>query len=174
MVYNHSYQRVSSTRGSNASFPPPEYISHYKNIMKYEVTITLKPSLYQHKPRDQYDLTRQALLNILEKYVECTMIAELTMEHNIHYHGMVELKDIKDKDKFLNRFRPYSKMFGRKTCNQVKFEKSYIEYMSKNLPQTECIIGDPVIRDFYGSAKCIFEYVPHEREKTELDFVDYL
>lgn len=124
--------------------------------MKYELTLTLKPQLYQHPPQEQYRLAHHYLQDILQLY-EVSLVAELTQDHNIHFHGIIELDSIQSKDKFLNKFRGCrSKFFGRKTCSQLLFEESYIKYMRKDLEKTRVIISDPIVRDSFGVFKILF------------------
>lgn len=118
--------------------------------MLYEFTVTLKPTMYVHTPRKQWDMTQGILFDIFQGYkVSC--VAELTGEHNVHYHAIIDLDGILDKDKLLNKFRKYSKIFGRKTCTQVMFEDSYKKYMRKDIEQTFKVLGViPIVRDHFG------------------------
>lgn len=128
--------------------------------MKYELTITLKPTMYQFNPKEQLRLTKDKLLNIFypnnkqEYMVSC--VAELTQEHNVHYHCIIELQDIQAKDRLLNKFRSLTKIFGKKSCTQVQYEDSYKQYLIKDLEKTRSLIGDPIICDYYGVAKSLF------------------
>lgn len=124
--------------------------------MKYELTITLKPLMYRMSAKEQFNLTSTVLLEIMKPY-KCSIVAELTQEHNVHYHCLVELADIKEKEKLMNRFRPHNKMFGKKTCTQVQFEESYRKYMVKTVEEIRPILGDVVLRDYFSVAKTIFE-----------------
>lgn len=105
--------------------------------------------MYQFKASEQFKMTCDAICSVLIGY-QASAIAELTGEHNVHYHCMVEIKDILDKDKFLNRFRKYTKLLGRKTCTQVVYEDSYRKYMKKDLEETRLILHDPILRDSFG------------------------
>lgn len=138
--------------------------------MKYEVTLTLRPHLYQFTPNKQFQLTSELLWKITEPWGECcTFVAELTNENNIHYHGVVVLNDLMERNRFLNRFRPHAKVFGRKTCMQVKYELSYEEYMRKDFKYTEEIIGHcPIVRD----AHSIFSMKKFEEDRLQkkMDF----
>lgn len=128
--------------------------------MKYELTLTLRPQWYMLTAAEQHKKAKEILLDIFYpngfmKYsVSC--IAELTNEHNVHYHCLIELKDLEDKDKLLNKFRRNSKFFGRKSCSQVQYEDSYKSYMIKSIEDTRKIIGDPIVCDSYGVASIRF------------------
>lgn len=123
--------------------------------MKYEVTVTLKPLMYQWTAKEQYRMTKEKIYEIFQDKIPSTVVAELTKDHNIHYHCMVNLDTIEEKDKFLNKFRRY-KEFGKKSCSQVKFEDSYKEYMKKDIETTKRIIGDPIVTDGFGITKMLF------------------
>lgn len=117
--------------------------------MKYELTITLKPLMYSMSASEQHRVAKKLLWELMEPYVDISMICELTSMNNCHYHGIIELKDALDRDKLINRIRKY-KQLGKFTCNQVQYEKSYIEYMNKDKEKTSQIVGDPIVRDSYG------------------------
>jgi hypothetical protein len=123
--------------------------------MKYELTITLKPMLYQFSAMKQFELTKEVLLAILEPF-NVTAVAELTGEHNVHYHCVVSLDDIHHKNRLMNRFRGHTRTFGRKSCTQVMYEESYKKYIRKSLDETKEILGDPIIRDYFSVFQTIF------------------
>jgi len=129
--------------------------------MKYEFTLTLKPLMYQYTPQQQYDQTKDILYQIFypnnqQKY-QVTCVAELTQEHNVHYHCIIELEGLLDKDKLINKFRTHSKTFGKKSLTQVKYEDSYKKYIIKNLSETKLVIKDPVLCDHYGLCSMKFQ-----------------
>lgn len=118
--------------------------------MKYEMMISLKPPMYQFKPEKQFVVTQDLLIKIFDGF-EASIVTELTQEHNVHYHVFVDLNNIEHKDRLLNRFRPYCKVFGKKSCIQVMFEDSYKSYMRKDLDVTKLVIKhDPIVRDSFG------------------------
>lgn len=113
--------------------------------MKYEFTITLKPQMYRYSAKEQFDKTRQYLNDKFVGYcVSC--VAELTQDHNVHYHAMIELKDMTMKDKFLNQFRG-SATWGRKTCTQIVHERKWEEYLKKDITKTREVLGYPIVCD---------------------------
>lgn len=132
--------------------------------MLYELTLTLKPVMYKHEAQQQYDMLKESLLNILSGY-KVTLVCELTGENNVHYHGVIELKDHRTRDKFLNRFRSYGKIFGRKTCSQLIDEPAYIKYISKDLSVTYDVLArPPILTDAFGylvdvNVNCIDHYL---------------
>jgi len=121
------------------------------SIMLYEVTVTLRPMMYRLTAVEQFYQTMGFLTSIHDGYDKVSCIAELTQEHNIHYHILIDLGDSRrDKDKYLNRYRAYHKYFGRKSCAQVRYEDSYKKYMVKDIEETKKIIKDPIVRDYFG------------------------
>lgn len=117
--------------------------------MKHEVTVTLRPMIYSKTAQDQFNMTALYIKSIFLGR-KSSIIAELTQEHNIHYHCLVEIDGMEDKDKFLNRFRQYNKIFGRKSCRAVQFEESYEEYMIKDYHKTAKVISDPFVQDDFN------------------------
>lgn len=106
--------------------------------------------MYVLRPQEQFDKANALLFDILAPF-ECSMVAELTGELNVHFHGLIELKNIEHKSKLLNKFRGFGmKMWGRKTCDQVVFLDSYKKYMRKSLDETRKLIKDPIVRDTFG------------------------
>lgn len=116
--------------------------------MKHEFTLTLRPLLYSKTPQQQFDITSSLIKQVLSRY-KYTLIAELTQEHNVHYHGLVDIEGIVAKDAFLNCFRSLNKYLGRKSCTGVQYESSYEKYMVKDIDKTFKVITDPVVKDDY-------------------------
>lgn len=124
--------------------------------MKYELTVTLRPCMYTLTAAEQFKATSTILKIILDKFCQgakFTAVAELTNENNIHYHCLLDIETLYDRDKLLNSFRwkGCHNIFGRKTCTQVKYEESYLRYMVKNTIYTSSIIDNknPIICDYY-------------------------
>lgn len=114
--------------------------------MLYEITITLRPKWYRLDSVKQFEQTSEKLYSIFRDF-DASIIAELTGEHNVHYHGIVRLDDIQHKNRLMARFRPHHVDFGRKSCTQLQFETSYIRYMLKDKSQTELILKYPIVMD---------------------------
>jgi len=74
-------------------------LSLYITKMKYELTLTLRPIYYQYTPQNQFNMANMILFDILSPY-EVSLVAELTNEQNIHFHGLIELEDIRSKCNF--------------------------------------------------------------------------
>lgn len=131
--------------------------------MKYEVTITLKPSMYKYDCAKQAELTGDIILSIFCGY-KSTIVTELTQDHNVHYHCMIEIEGIKARDCFLNRFRKYARFFGRKSCQQVQYEESYCEYMKKDINETKKLIKHVVLMDDFDILNKKFQEIDKPKE----------
>lgn len=117
---------------------------------RYEFTLTLRPRLYDRTPDEQFVYTSAILQNECFRGFTVSCVAELTKENNIHYHGMVHLKDFKQRNAFLNTFRKYNNIFGRKTCTPIRKETDWIMYMRKDTKETQQILGkDPWVSDAF-------------------------
>lgn len=120
--------------------------------LKYELTVTLKPCMYKYSAIEQYRMTRESIKVIVGDY-DSTIVAELTKTCNVHYHCLIGVPDnfsIKDKEKVVNRIRNYNKTLGRFTFEQVRYEESFKAYLKKAIEETEEIIGNPIVRDYFG------------------------
>lgn len=117
--------------------------------MLYELTLTIRPMMYRMEANEQYKFLYEHLRKILDKF-KCSMIAELTSENNVHYHGKIELKDFQHRDSLFNKLRNYHKWFGRKTCTQLVDEPKYDEYMRKDIQKTKLLIEHPIVMDSFN------------------------
>lgn len=120
--------------------------------MFYELTLTLRPRMYKESSRGQFELTAHLVRSTL--YAVCnskaTIIAELTGENNIHYHCLIELKDLNQRAVLLNKFRSHDHIFGKKTCTPVQYYDSYIQYLVKDHKITREVLGIcPIVTDDY-------------------------
>lgn len=138
--------------------------------MKFELTITLKPFMYTYTAKEQFRMTRDKLVDIIGKR-RCTAVAELTRENNIHYHCIVNVEGELDRDSLLNRFRPHSKIFGKKSLEQVRYEDSFEKYVCKDIQRVALIIGHyPVIMDGYNIDQR--DFFPRLKEEKQ-ELMDY-
>lgn len=114
----------------------------------YELTLTLRPSMYRLNPQEQFDKCFPILRKLTDTYC-ISIIAELTQENNVHFHCLVNLKDFVHRDKFLNVFRKYNNIFGRKTCTQLVDYYKWTKYMIKDVVQTSLIVTDPIVSNMH-------------------------
>jgi len=103
--------------------------------MKYAITLTLRPMMYRYTATEQFIKTGHQLREFLKSY-NASVVAELTGENNVHYHGIIELSDLIHRDKFLNGFRG-SLIWGRKDCTQLMDEQKWITYLQKDIKHTK-------------------------------------
>lgn len=120
-----------------------------KTTYKYALTVTLKPNLYRYKAEQQYDTTYIKLidkLNILSSSKKL-VVAELTNSANIHYHCMLifPLGIAKCYQKYIIDGFRNMKEFGFVCVKQITDEQGWIEYLTKNLKETQMAIQRPPI-----------------------------
>lgn len=124
----------------------------------HELTITLKPQMYNLSASEQFRRTASILFQIFSIY-EVSCVAEVTKTHNIHYHCLINIDNIFHKDGLIQKIKR-QKEFGRFSFEQVRYEETYIKYMAKDIETTKILIcTDPVVVDFYG--------VVHKAQKWE-------
>jgi len=115
----------------------------------YFYTITLKPSCYDNIAEHQYDITWKPVYDLI-KSLPCklTMVAEVTRNMNIHYHGIVSflvLPGIKSYIKaFKDKFR-LAKHIGYTNITQIENHQQVKDYITKDLHQTKELIGRPPV-----------------------------
>lgn len=119
--------------------------------MDYVVTLTLRPQMYRLSAKEQFRLCKPLLEKVFRKDMlldqfHVSLVAELTQEHNIHYHGVVTLRSLAHKDRLLDRFRQYNKEFGKKEIVQMVNYHKWYDYINKDIARTRSVIGcDPVL-----------------------------
>lgn len=115
--------------------------------MRYEVTVTLKPTCYRLSASEQFRITSDQILQAFRGY-KVSIVAELTAANNVHYHGMVEITNFIHRDALFNRLRQFHKTLGKSTCTQLVNEPVWIEYLRKSVSVTDKIINRwPWVKD---------------------------
>lgn len=115
--------------------------------MLYEFTITLVPFLYSRTAVEQKQAVDGRLKEILSRF-QASGVYELTSVHNVHAHLMIDFKDHRHRDKFINQLRPLKKgVIGKCSCSQLVHQTKWEEYMRKDMQETRDLIGDPIIKD---------------------------
>lgn len=120
--------------------------------MLYEITVTLRPQMYRLNPTEQLNATRRMLVDIFRRDdpkapYKVSLVAELTGENNIHFHGIVDLRDFKHRHCLINHFRPYHKTLGKKSITQLVDYPKWVSYINKDIAQSRQLIGDPIVFD---------------------------
>jgi len=123
------------------------------DTFKYSFTVTLKPNLFKLIAEEQYDKTYLPLYKHLAAMShKFTLIAELTKNANVHYHGMIQFpmnKKVIFRKKFIDSFRK-SKEFGFVNITQITDEEGWRKYIIKDINETREAIGrPPIIEDFF-------------------------
>lgn len=109
----------------------------------YAFTVTLRPRLFTEPAEVQYDITnlpiREKLHHISGNF---TVIAEMTANKNIHYHGIIVYPTGYCRD-VIKHFKDYfrkDKMFGFVDIKIMDDEGGWIEYISKELQITASVV----------------------------------
>jgi len=113
------------------------------------LTVTLNPTWYSRKAADQFKQSKDMLKNILKKFSdEFLMIAELTKQGNVHYHGWIKYRT--DHETIDIHLLDTLKVLGLSHMKKIdKIEgsqKKTLEYMFKNWDATRQFISNPVVR----------------------------
>lgn len=119
----------------------------------YAFTVTLKPDCFKQPAEIQYDRTYNQLKEYLsDMSFYYTLVAELTKNKNIHYHGVIKfpLPNLRDVIKmFKDRFRN-DKLFGFVDIKVMSDSEGWLDYISKELKETyQSINRRPIIYDGY-------------------------
>lgn len=131
-----------------------DYIMASKGLsQRYSFTVTLKPVLFRVPAESQYDKTTESLCDMLRDVSHTyTLVAELTKNMNIHYHGVI-IFHMGPKNlikKFVDAFRAHAK-FGFVCIKVITDEPGWIDYISKELKNTYESIGRrPIVYDGVG------------------------
>lgn len=124
-------------------------------IFNYSFTVTLLPRLYKFDAKQQYDLTYSTVFRVVNSIyansTKLTIVAELTKQFCIHYHGIFNVitdkSEIRCRKLFVDSFRNHP-LFGFVNIKLVDDEAGWLKYISKDLQQTKDLIGrPPVLRD---------------------------
>lgn len=119
--------------------------------MLYEITLTLRPKMYSMSAKDQYKYLESVLRDIFKPSIKeeykVSLIAELTAEDNVHYHGIVELKNFKERARLIDSFRKYHSTIGKKSITQLVHYPLWVEYINKAISNTRQLIKDPIVFD---------------------------
>lgn len=110
--------------------------------MLYELTITLRPSLYKKPFVEQHRFLRPIFDCIFERDMlkskwKISMVLEETKAGNAHYHAIIELKDLRARQRMIDRMRPYFSHIGKYSCSQVVDYAKWVNYMKKDLQVTK-------------------------------------
>lgn len=103
---------------------------------KYAFTVTLKPVMYRWSARVQYTKTHRQLMECVKNLGQVTLVAELTKNGNIHYHGVIQF-NMRTGYKglitqlFHDRMRTLCNVFGHHNITPITDEEGWISYLKK-------------------------------------------
>lgn len=128
---------------------------------RYAFTVTLKPSQYTVDGEVQYDRTHLQIIEKLQSVcAHFTVIAELTKNCNIHFHGIADFDNNHPNviKKFTDHFRCRCKnkyvckcIFGYVYIKVMPDELGWHDYIKKNIKTTyESLSRRPIIRDDFN------------------------
>lgn len=103
---------------------------------KYAFTITLKPSMYKWSAREQFMRTYKQVKDVVKHLGPATIVAELTRNGNIHYHGVLQFfwkVDYKGliTQRFHEAMRNHCNLFGHHNITPVTDEDGWVGYLKK-------------------------------------------
>lgn len=108
--------------------------------VKYAYTMTLNPRLFKLKANEQLEKIRHLLYDVLSPF-KYTLIAEYTMNYNIHFHGILQIADINKHGylefknnplKFLYDYFRNIPNIGFVHIKAIDDEPGWIEYILKD------------------------------------------
>jgi len=110
------------------------------------LTVTLNPQWYSRKACDQFKQTKDTLKHILKKFSDnFCMIAELTKQGNVHYHGWIVYRHMHETTK--QHLLDTLKVLGLSHINEtIKNQTRVLEYMTKHVKFTNEFINNPIVR----------------------------
>lgn len=135
-----------------------------KHSADYSFTITLKPRIFRLNAEDQYDeCYKHVLLRLKQITTKCTLVAELTKNCNIHFHGICAFQRYATYN-YIKRFHDHfrCRCKNKFTCKcmigfvNIKLTMNYpgwVDYISKSLKETyDSLSRRPIIIDDYNIA----------------------
>lgn len=118
---------------------------------EFAVTFTLKPVMHRYPAEQQYDRSASLLTQELQsRGMRVTLVAELTKNADIHYHGIIRVpaQVTRDVNKYVKDMFRTSKIFGFSNIKMCDDLPGWIDYISKDLLHTHMVIGRrPILCD---------------------------
>lgn len=116
----------------------------------YCITLTLKPKLYVATPENQVDYSDLFIRFMEAKGAKLTLVAELTKQYNIHYHGYIELpkKLSKNPIKYIYDVLRKMEYYGFTCIKPCTDYEGWYQYMIKDYYHTKDNINiNPILLD---------------------------
>jgi len=110
----------------------------------YAITLTIKPKWYKFTIEEQKSILKNELMN-MSGDIDYHVIIELTQSYNVHAHGIIRLKNDKNRLRPLLELKYLHNMFRK--CSVIGFIYlkqitnlfEWKEYCYKNYTQTKII-----------------------------------
>lgn len=118
------------------------------------ITITLPPSAYKFKAAEQHSKIKQILIDTFTAHCDqYCLVAELTQQSNVHYHGWFTEKYERSTlfllDHLKQRYLGIVKVNDRRIMN---IKRTY-DYMTKDMEITKKLVSGIVISNNYRIPK---------------------
>lgn len=111
------------------------------------LTITLNPTWYSRKAVDQFKQSKEMVKQILKKFSDnFCMIAELTKQGNVHYHGWIVYNNLHETTRV--HVLDCLKVLGLAHIKEdtIKNIERVYEYMTKQVKYTNEFISNPIVK----------------------------
>lgn len=109
------------------------------------ITITLPPRAYKHKAAKQHKLVKSTIYNIMRVHCkDFCIIAELTEQANVHYHGWFTEAYEHAMLFMLDNFKEVVG-FVKVNKERITHVKRTYDYMRKDMANTAKIIGKNIV-----------------------------
>lgn len=113
------------------------------------LTVTLAPRWYSSKAADQFRQTKDTLKNILKKFSDdFYMIAELTKQGNVHYHGYINYRVVHSTvdNHLLDTLKVLGLSYIKKIDQIADSSDKVKQYMLKHIEETKQFISNPIVK----------------------------
>lgn len=149
----------------------PTYVDYHATSYLYFITFTLKPKYYNVSASEQLVKTYDKLCQILKIYPGFfTLVPELTLRGNIHYHGVWWINDPSQYQTLLKRVRTVIGNYDSKLIKpNIKDLERVWKYMHKDIPQTQDMIPSWRIH-CYSNGEPLEYFRDHEDRRKTLGF----
>lgn len=142
--------------------------------MKFFITNTLKPRLYDNIVSKQFELTHHHIDDIFKNYSHST-VCEITKNLNLHYHTVVDCDKYRNIDefKFDLQFRIKTKTFckdmGFTDIRLVDDIDGLVHYLSKDFDKTRMYGLRPVYIDMLKLYTPHIIQLLHNRDESDME-----
>lgn len=159
-----------------------------KKTQDYAFTITLKPKMFVHPLKKQLALTKDVLKELFSlTCAQYTLVAEVTKNFNIHYHGIVNfhvINEFHNSDHYICMFKDCfrkSSQFGYTVVKVIDDFPKWSAYILKDRQKTYSLTHvHPMLHDgheledmFAGAEIKIRNYAPVLFNDADEPIIEY-